>query len=332
MQQIRKILSLLLILFLLPCIAGCNLFSPIDLQIPAETPINYNNYSDYCCFDSRNDHFIRCNLYFPGNAILQTPDNSTSIVSAESNVQLTDSYLYYIRNYKLMRRNLSSGKTNTIASNVSSYLALEDTIYYISIDFNTYQSSLVKYDLSTDNCTTLICDEDLSIESINYHDGHFYALLDDYGTERLLRFDDAGAYTTVCAFEITSFPYNAQISRNFLLYDSGNSLVFVNLTSGARNTISISERAHAIDSLVYICNDNHVFVSFQATKTDGSFVSDIDHADNGLYHINPQTRERTKLSSETFDVLYLFSDDILIGNQNGKWVKIDTHTGITTPL
>ena len=328
MQKRQISLVLVLLLLLLSCLSGCNVVAPIDLKIPDGAPVNYNNYSDYCYFDCRGDYIIRCNPYLTINAVLQKPDTSTSVISAAQCVQLTDNHLYFIRNNKLWRQDLSSGESDTIAIDVESFLVIEGIVYYISSYSDAFPQALIKQDLSTGSSTTLLERSDYSMDSLNYHNSQLYVIT----SEGLLCFDNAGTYTTVCTYNITSFPYNAQISGNFLLYDSGNSLVFVNLTSGERNIISISDSAHALDSLVYICNDNHIFASFQATKADGSFVSDIDHADNGLYHINPQTGEKTKLSSETFNVLYLFADDILIGNQNGKWVKINTQSGISIPL
>ena len=71
--------------------------------------------------------------------------------------------------------------------------------------------------------------------------------------------------------------------------------------------------------------------SFQATRTDGSIVTDAESSDNGVWIVDPVIWETQKLCEETFGELYLFGDT-LIGRDDDGAYQISMKTGELTRI
>ena len=76
---------------------------------------------------------------------------------------------------------------------------------------------------------------------------------------------------------------------------------------------------------VIAASEEHFFISFQTLKYDGSFVSDVDDPQNGLWYIESETYEQRKISDLVFDSLFM-TDDYLFGTIGNDLYAVDLET------
>lgn len=301
---------------------------PIDLTVETEGQRNYNNYTyqNYIggnYIDCNNGNIIHKKGWVLSRTTLQTVDGVSVMYGIDSPFQLTDEYIYYCQFRKLKQKSLATQEVVTIASKVEAFIALDDAVYYLSGD--TFGHQLSKYDLCTKSNKSL-CD---NIDTIYYHNDHVYALDVD---GHLLQFNESGTSTEVYTFDIPHRPFYIQFQGDCVLYENSNRFYFVNLTTKEVQIVALVDSMHANDRITYICDDNDLFVSYQATATNGSFVKDVPDDANGVWRVDPQTLEKEKLCDETFESLFLFSNDLLIGARDRQWYCISTENGQITRL
>ena len=301
---------------------------PIDLTVETEIGKNYNNYTNQFygageCIDCYNGRIIFKGNQLFAKSIYQTDDTASVIHLADAPMQLTGQYIYYCQFGKLKQKSATTQELITIASRVKMFIALDHTVYFLSGD--SYGCQLSMYNISTKDINTL-CE---NINTIYYHNGHIYAIDVD---GHLLRFNEDNTYVEAYSINIPQIPFVVQFSGDYLLYESFNRFYVINLITSETKCISLVDSVHANDQISYICDDENLYVSYQATDTNGSFVKKVVDDANGLWHINLHTQDKEKLCDKTFVNLFLFDADLLIGYDGAQWYRIDTKNGQTTKL
>ena len=287
-----------------------------DIKIEPVCQVNYNNYMTDNRLDYKGNQFAWQNgsSFSPKLYLLNNDGEYTVHSGVTKPFQLLTDCVVFIKNNDLFKYQFSDQTEQRIAQKVSTFLATEDAVFY------RIGSTLFRYHWTDANATEL---KDY-VDQFYIHQDQLY-IIDHNGC--LMRLKDDGTWQELCLVQIEAYPFRVMPQGDFIITQDCNELVFTNIYTGARETIRLSQGDYANNQISFICNDQQLFVSFQATQTDGSIVRDIAHTDNGVWRFNSQTRRLEKLCDSTFDELYLFSDNELFGIKDGQLFQIDTKTG-----
>lgn len=293
----------------------------ITLTVEPVEQVNYNNYLNDNQLDFKGNHFAWLNRsVFNSQLTLLTNNGEVSNISGVSApFQLLKDRIVFIKNRTLQSHMINSQDNQMLAENVSSFIALPDIVLYQS------DGHLYRYDW--DGGKSLLLYE--NVQQFYIHQDQVYVIDSSF---RLVRQNTDGTWTELVTLSVNALPVRFLQQGDFVVYNEINRLVFVDITTGATEVVQLVDGGYANNRMNFICDDARLFVSFQATTTDGSLVTDIDHVNNGLWSINPQTKEKTKLCEDVFEQLYLFEGNHLFGVRNNDLFQIDINTGAVTKV
>lgn len=282
----------------------------IHLTVTNTDHINYNNYtnlSDVATnLDYRNGKFTCSQEYYVASKLTMWDHTGQSRVlwGCGSNYQLQNDMVVYKKYGDLYIRDFE-GEAIKIVKNVESYIVHESGIVYSRYVNGSMLLDIYWYDLDTQKETQIqskvggycIADDKLVI-------------YDPYGWVSVYTQDECVRDVQI---ESLAPPETIQLRGNELIYaKSDNELELVDLYTGNTRSVVIYEACRTAKTS-FICDDQSIFVSFQAIKYDGSIVTDVSTEGNGVWYINPETLEKKKICDRYFSRLYLFNGDVLLG-------------------
>lgn len=293
----------------------------LALSIVPVTQINYNNYVCDNQVDFKGNLFAwqESNIFSSKVSLLNDSGEHSVLTGVTAPFQLLEDRVLFVKEGILYQRILSTRTDTLIAENVYSFIAMEHTVLYISED------TLFQYDLDDGKAKPL--GENAYCFFI-HHDQICIAENDG----KIMRLESDGTWSLLCSFPITSYPFFIMSMGDYIVCEQTNALLLINTISGVTETVRVSEHNYATNRVAFICDNNRLFVSFQATKADGSIVFDVAHADNGVWSVDPETKEIRKLCDESFSQLYLFEGNLLFGVKNNYLYQIDIDTGRVTRI
>lgn len=277
---------------------------------------NYNNYILDNDVDYKDGQFAWQTKTLFGSKLVLLDDagKSVTINGISAPFQLLDDGVVFVKNGKLIGREIAESRDITIAGDVSGFVAVEDFVYYRS------KESLFVFDIDREVKQLLAT----SVVCFYVHNEQLHILDAEGGLSRL---EADGEWTLLHRIQIPQYPFYVMPQGESVVYLSGNDLIFVDLVNGNVDIVSLGDISQTNHQIHFICDDNQLFLSFQARKTDGSIVTDTEHSLNGVWSVDAVTRTPKKLCDETFDRLYLFGDNGLFGTKEGKLHQISVQTG-----
>lgn len=288
----------------------------LDIQVYPIEQVNYNNYITDNKLDYKGNQFAwQSGSSFTSKlTVLNSNGEYTVFSGITSSFQILNDRIVYKKGDKLLQRSLSDQQEQCIAQEVSEFVATENAAFYL------VGSTIFQYRWMDRNTARL---KD-NIMQFYIHNDRLHAI-EQNGS--LIRLEDDGTWQNLCMLQITEYPFYVMPQGDFVISRFRNELVYTNIYTGRAETICLSEGDYANHRICFICDDQQLFVSFQATRTDGSIVRDISNADNGVWCVNFQRKQRKKLCDDTFDQLYLFANKQLFGVKDNQLFQIDTETG-----
>lgn len=277
--------------------------------------VNYNNYLQDNLIDYKGNMFacLEKELFASKLVLTDNMGDTKQVDGIYAPFQLYKDCVVFLKGNQLRLKELTEGNTLKIASGVQHFLVYKDLVLYLS-----EMNQLYAYDLLQEEQRLLY--EDV-IQYCMHQEKLFVVDKNDMLVELSL---SDNSKKEICSLEIQAYPFTIMSQGQYLVIDyAPNSLGFLDIESSEIKSFSLTDSQYANHKITFICDDSYVFFSFQATKTNGSIVTDIVDDNNGVWKINPQTLEKEKIVSETFDTLYLFEEKLLFGTKNNMIYKID---------
>ncbi len=324
-------LAMAALLVVLLSLTGCNVTSS-KVKIPDISGTNYCNYAVWNEVDCNGDYLALYSEKLLGTVLTVYDANGkvTAISNAWPSFQLCGPDLFYIKSGSLMKMNLQSKKTTELAQNAESFVVHGNKMYYCtetrwSEASGEAVNQAYQYDLDT-KTETLLC---RNVSQLFVHQDRLYAVNME---DKLMEITAPGQTQTVLQLDPDAYPYYVLPQGDHLLaLDGFNNLLVISRKLGSAECIPIVEGSMANDRTYLICDETQIFVSYHATKTDGSIVKDADSEHNGVWQVFPDTKEVRKVCDTYFESLYL-NDGVLLGVTDGKLYCIDAETGAIEKL
>ena len=225
----------------------------------------------------------------------------------------------FIKNGNLNQRIYSNTQDIRIAVNVSSFIAFKNGVLFLTED------TLFQYDWCTASSNAI----GENVYSFFIHHNYIYVV--DYDGN-LMRLETDGTWVKLYTFQVPSYPFYVMPQGGTVIYRAYNELRFVDLATGKTEAVRLANDNYANNRVNFICDDSRLFVSFQATTTNGSIVTDVQNTSNGVWFIDPKTKEMEKLCDDVFEQLYLFDANQLFGVKNDHLFQINIETGLVTKV
>lgn len=324
----RKRIVILLIAIVLLALSGVicalliNMYNQTPRFIPKEkTKINYNNYVAGNSVDYRDGRFAWSNSSILGamGTVVHADGQVQRIYGADEQIQLLEGGTAFLNRGVLF---VNKESRIRVAENVDSFVAIGASILYSQLS-DSYESALIWYDVQAKTSKTVAS----NVEAYCV-DEHRLIVVDDNGWVTLYT---ETAVEKKIKIEIPSYPFTVMLQGENLLYKSSNKLCLLNLDTGAKRELSLSADGYSNHRIRFICDKERIVYSFQATGTDGSFVTDAESPNNGVWIVDPLTWETQKLCEETFGELYLWGDTLIGRNDAGAY-QISVKTGELTRI
>ena len=298
---------------------------PQKAEILPVSSVNYNNYINGNLVDCRDGYLalyrygvIRNTLVlYDGEGIVTTVSN------ADEGFQIFRKQLFYVKNNKLKAFDIPSGQTTEIAKNVAAFIVHTDGIYYLTEpgpESDSWLGSVQKYDWGTKSHRTVY----ENVRQFYVYSDTLY-LMD--GEDALIEISPSGEARELVQFQPAVYPYTvAAQGKKLLSIGANDDLLILDTATGEKRTISIQEGTYSNNRIHFVCDDTRTFVSFQATQTNGSVVTDRDSELNGVWQIDIDTQTKRKVCDTYFESLYL-CDGVLMGVKDNGLYRIDMDTG-----
>lgn len=306
----------LLILFLIGSLSLSGCMTPkeesLDFQVLPIEQVNYNNYMGMSRLDYKGNKIAWANHSL---TVVDDTGEHDHFSGISEPFQLLNDRIVFLKGNELFWYSPEHDKKHCISWDVSQFIATEEGVFY------TTQGELYRYSWTQASSEQL----QQNIELFYLHHDRLYAIDADM---HLMVLDDQDRWEYLCTITTPlEIPMQFMPQGDFLITKYCNELVYTNIYTGATESIAFTQDSYANNKINYICDDQHLYVSFQATKTNGSLVRDIDHADNGVWYIDAQRNTPQKLCEEVFQELYLFEGNQLFGVIGNQIYQIDTVTG-----
>ena len=291
------------------------------LNIEPASQINYNNYIYYNQVDFKGDQFAwqKSSIFGSKLTLLDKSGESSVLNGVNAPFQLLENRVVFKKNGSLWQRAFSTMQDKLIAKDVFCFIAMEHTLFYVA------ENTLFQYKWNDGKITSL----GENAYSVFLHQDQIH-MLDMDG--QLMRLEPDGTWNKLCSIPVTSLPYCVMSYGEYVIYKQENNLIMVDPNTSEAEIVRITDHPNATDHVSYICDDSRLFVSFQATKSDGSIVRNVDYEDNGVWNIDYETKEKRKICDEAFYQLYLFEGNQLFGVKDNHLYRIDIDTGRVTEI
>lgn len=296
---------------------GINRFSnksvALSFDIEPSSTINYNNFLRENTIDYKENKFCYINKSLFGSYlnIVDENNNIQKIKGITSPFQLYDDKVFYIKNKNLISKNINDDTSYRIAKKISRFIVRDENIIFLSTDYKLYIynfTTKTKRKLLDDINNFVIIDK--RIIAIDLYDWITQISIDDFSLKKIIK------------LPIESYPYTVMAQGKNLLFDlKHNKLGILDIETLKIDYIKLFEGDYVNNRVTFICDENSLYFSLQHTVTDGSIVKNINQTENGVWKINLKTLEKTKISNETFNELYLFGDNNLFGRKGASIQK-----------
>lgn len=317
----KQTLTIFLLVFIFSTISASSFFlininnrrsETFDIKDISFTKANYNNYVSDNMFDCRNNRAAwQSNVFFNSKLTISDGEGNNLVIRGKTeSFQLLDNKFVFLKKGDLFYCLYSNEKKQLIAKDISKFVATEKRVYYIS------NNTLFEFNFDNQKSNKLKS----KIDFIYYHKDKLFVIAQN---GQLFSFNSEGKWQTLCKLEIDFLPMNFMPQNDFIISEVGNEFKYTNIYTGVTETISIVKDNYENNKICYICDDNLLYVSFQSTKTNGSFVKDVDSEMNGLWCYDYQNKKTKKISNDVFEQLYLFEDNNLFGVKNNKLYRVE---------
>lgn len=291
----------------------------LDMDVVPISQVNYNNY----IIDNRLDYkgnrvaWQNSSLFGEKLTLLNKKGEYSVIQEGAESFQLLQERVIFLKNGKLIQHSFWEGQNYTIADNVSSFVAMEQAVFYLA------DSALFQYSWAQKNTVLLKS----NIDSFYVHKETVYIIEAKGHKGQLMRLKDDGSWQDLCLIQIPFYPLYVMPQGDYVISQSGNELRYINIYTGITETVRLAEGDYINNRINFICDDDYLYVSFQATETDGSIVKNIANDNNGVWSADFQTKQKRKICDDVFDRLYLFEGNRLFGVKSNQLYQINTGNG-----
>ena len=332
-------------------------FVPTE-AISTDNPANYVESYDYSCqravdYSGDNFAYLQRGIFSSKLIVINTSGSRTELNGVTAPFKLRGDKVFYIKYGTLYCRDIYTGGEAVVAVNTEDFALGEDCIVYLTrrngfireylwftINYNFrlgWLSERLESALKEDDGLYLLSFETLERKQINRGQGKFFIKNDKlylYNTDndsmvREISLDDLSEKELFSEHLRCLMPY-----REGFLYSFGEHMYIIYPENEGKLSYEMLEDGPNNNVMICICSDTKIFFSFEKwsiDRFDGLFPyradEDKKHDINGVWEFDPETGEKEKLTSETFDRLYLFGEDQLFGQQGVDVYKIDINTG-----
>lgn len=303
----KKTLSLVIFLFLLFSIFnGCKAESmTLITELSSIKSVNYNNYSRVNNLDAYGGIvvFVRDLNLLTKMTIYMDSEKIATIKGAISDCQISCGGVYYRNNNNLFFFDVVTRKNKLIKENALDYCVFNnETIYVLS------KGEIIVLDTSATELKRISNVEDYIVSK----DKLYY--VDSNKMLKAVSHDDFSVQD-ICKVDVNIF--NLNVCGSKLIYVRENAIVSVDLSTGELNRMSASVSAYY--KMDIVCDVESIYLTTHKMNVEDSLPEKLNDENNGVWKINYETGEKTKISDKTYDQLYLF-DDILFGFDKNKGI------------
>lgn len=280
---------------------------------------NYNNYLYENTIDYEGQYFcyIKKAILSSNLHIVDKHNNTQIIKGVYAPFQLCKDKVFFLKNYSLLVKEIATEKTYTITKNVSNFIVCKDNIILLTKDYKLYCYNIIskkKHLLYTNINQFIIIDD--NIFAIDYEDYLIKISLVDFLNKKIVQ------------LPIEAHPFKIMSHGNNLIFTATNyKLGRLNTDNYSIDYFNIMDDKYINNRIQYICDENNLYYCLQHTKTNGSLVLNVDGRDNGVWQINLGTFEKTRISYEVFDELYLFENNKLFGRKDNIICELTERQG-----
>lgn len=294
---------------------SCKTVKPLDIEFASVSNTNYNNYISNNVLDCNGDRLAwqSNSLLAPKTTIYDKNGENLVLTGGIDDFQLLEHKIVFSKNGNLFERYYEDNKKQLIAKNVSEFLATEECVYYLS-DY-----ILFEFDFTSKTSKEL----KNKIDFIYFHQNKLFAIDED---GQLFSLNSDRSWQTLCKLQIDFLPMCFMPQGDFLISIAGNEIIYTDINTGSRNVkFSLADNNYQNNRISFICDDELLYISFQATITPNSYsVKNVDDPANGLWCYDYSTNQLKKISNDVFEKLYLFENNTLLGVKNNQLQQIDT--------
>ena len=267
---------------------------------------NYNNYinDNYIEYSGGYFAWLKTDL-FGSKLITVDKDNRYRYFNdVSSPFRIYDNYILFVKGGELKLKDIDSKTTTTVVGgDVQKFAILDDSIIYSTDSFDDdsgeQNNELRRCKINGEKNELLM----ENVEEFYISDGKIFALDKN---NRLFKLEQENFdKTQIARLNLSQYPCCVMPQGDNLICRESNEIVFYNIKTHKRKTVSIVDDDYANNKISFVCDDNTVFVSFQATKTDGSVVKNADDEHNGLWKIDSTSLSKTKVSSNVYENMFL---------------------------
>ena len=295
---------------------------PSILPSSLDQKVNYNNYSNQMNRIDVNDRYIaihRTVLWKSCIVVWDKNRNPIDLVPADCGFRLEGNDLYYSKGISVYKLDLSTKVKEKLDVSTSKFFVNDGNIVWQAL---LDSKSAIKSKDNINDTVTLV------------ETSKRYWVCDD------LVYYTQGAEDNLYVFSLSSQEeklIGALKDSNFdALLFQGECLLYEAMKDGTLNVINTGTHEQTeiklsiapfywADKVITNCSAEHIFLSFQSVAVDGSFVSNKEHVNNGLWYIDPETYEQRKISDLVFDSLFM-TDDYLFGTIGNDLYAVDLET------
>ncbi len=327
----RNIILIVTSILLFACIVASTLIllskDKITITPKNIDSINQNNFTtknNTVDYFNGNFAYISSGLFGDCLNIVNANGICKKIQDVDKNFKLLKDALIYIKNGDLCIENLHNKSKKIIANDVYEFLVDNNNVYYHS---NTKESQLCAYNLRFKKTKVLAT----NIDSFSVNNDRVY-IVDNHGELYSINIDCNEKTHYDFAPPYFSVYQPIALCENAFLYKTSNHIYTYSFDTNNSKTICIEDDCDNSHLSSFICNDNTIYLTYQAVEYDGSLVKEKQHQNNGIWQINPKSAENKKVSDAVFDRLYLFDDEVLIGTNHNGIYQINVETGGITEM
>lgn len=304
-------------------------FKPVKiLYFPkGGTVNNFNNYINNNYIDSNDDKlgYLTKSVWGSKLILVDNQGKHKYLLEINSPFRIFNNKVLYVKSNKLISKSIETNKNTVIAFNVDEFQLFNDLIIYKtkSIFNNTlgvWENELFTYDILTDRNTLI----SKNIQQFYISEDSLFTIEDGLLFEvSLIDFSKRN----ITDLEIDSYPFLVMpLNKSKIVYLELNKIIIFDTESNIKDSIYLTKSDYANNRIIFICDENYIFCSFQATKTNGSVVNNKDDPNNGLWQLNTNTLEKEQLSQQVFDSLFLNGNGLLFGTKNNECFLIEVET------
>ena len=294
-------------------------YTPINIQ-----KVNYNNYINNAILLDYKDGqiaIVKRNIFSSKLLVKDAGGNTTSYDISTSDMQIQENHIAYINKGVLYLLNTKTDENIQISNDITEFILMDDRLIYVCGTFS--KNKVFSYSCLSEESEILAED----VEQILVKDDCVYAVKVKKHDNTIKRIINTETDVQEAEVEVDFYSYKLLPCGDAFVVVNNAGVTITDGKTGERNDVFVSDYYSATSFNHFICNDKKIFLSFEASKANGSFVYTVADEGNGLWMIDPISHETKKISDTVYNRLFLFGDTELVGILNGKAYKIDISTG-----